>query len=157
MELLAVMCILSILMFLGYPKLEDYRQRVSEAQCMANMRTITTALHSYLQDNQNIWPQGPSPEAGAEWESFWLRALNPYGIPEKTWQCPSTDRSSDLDSPRVHYKPTMFPGVPGIATKWPTHPWLIERGQGHGHGALICFSDGSVKSLDKVLAELGLR
>ena len=124
---------------------------------MANMKGITTSLHLYLQDHQDIWPQGPSPEAGVVWENFWLGALQPYGITGKTWQCPAVGTSSDQDAPRVHYTPTMFPPIPHIASKWTTHPWLIERGAGHGQGALICFPDGSIKSFDKVLAEAGVR
>lgn len=121
------------------------------------MRNITTGLHAYLQDNNRQWPQGPTPDAGPAWENFWLGVLQPYGIGPKTWQCPGVATSSDPDATCIHYVPTMFPGVPGIATRWPTQPWLIERGEGHGQGALICFPDGSIKSFDKVLAEQGVR
>ena len=51
----------------------------------------------------------------------------------------------------------MFTAEPGIATRWATQPWLIERASVHKHGPHICFPDGSVKSFNKVLAEQGLR
>jgi prepilin-type N-terminal cleavage/methylation domain-containing protein len=156
-ELLAVLVVLAMLMVLFAPNLKDYQRRAAEVRCMANMRNITIGLHGYLQDHQNVWPQGPPPDAGTAWENFWLGTLQPYGISEKTWQCPGIPTRGAPGAPRVHYAPTMFPPVPGIAQRWATHPWLIERGEGHGRGALICFPDGSIKSFDKVLAEQGVR
>lgn len=157
-ELIAVLAIIAILVALVLPNFSTYLRYAQGARCMSNMRSIATALHAYLQDNEDIWPQGPAPDAGPAWESFWQQTLLPYGISAQTWQCPGI-RVDENESgvARVHYTPTMFPPVRGIARKWPTHPWLIERGEGHGHGALICFSDGTVKPFDKVLAELGVR
>lgn len=57
----------------------------------------------------------------------------------------------------IHYTPTMFDDKPGTARRWPTQPWLIERADAHGNGALICFTDGSIKPFNKVLADQGLR
>lgn len=151
------MAIMVILTFLAAPNLKGAWRKFQEARCTANMRGITTGLHEYLADNQNLWPQGPPPQSGTAWEHFWLAVLQPYGIGESSWRCPGVDLRANPDGPRVHYMPTMFPAVPGIATKWTTHPWLMERGEGHGQGALICFPDGSVKPFDKVLAEVGAR
>jgi type II secretory pathway pseudopilin PulG len=156
LDIVAVIAIIAILVTLAAPNVGNYLRKAQEVRCMANMRSITFALRSYMQDHRNVWPQGPSPDAGPAWEDFWLRILQPYGITDKTWQCPAV-ASAEPDAPRVHYTPTLFPAVPGIAERWSTHPWLIERGQGHGQGALICFPDGSIKSFDKVLAELGAR
>lgn len=157
LDLIAVVSIIAILVAIAAPNLSDYLRKAQEVRCMANMRSITFGLRAYLQDHGNVWPQGPSPEAGRAWEDYWLGILRPYGITDKTWQCPSTLVSEEQDAPLVHYTPTLFPPVPGIAERWSAHPWLIERGEGHGHGALICFPDGSIKSFDKVLAELGAR
>jgi type II secretory pathway pseudopilin PulG len=157
LELIAVMIVLILLGMLAIPEFKNYRDKATAVQCMANMRNITVGLRGYLQDHGNVWPQGPPPDAGAAWEDFWLGCLRPYGITEKTWLCPAIGAGKQPDAPRVHYTPTMFPPVPGIADRWATHPWLIERGPGHGHGALICYPDGSVKAFDKVLAELGVR
>lgn len=156
-ELIAVLAIIAILVALALPNIGTYLRKAQEVRCMANMRNITVALRGYLHDHGNVWPQGPPPSAGAAWENFWLSALQPYGITDKTWQCPAIVAQMRQDAPRVHYTPTMFPPAPGIADRWLTHPWLIERGQGHGNGALICFPDGSIKPFDKVLAELGAR
>ena len=149
--------ILGVLLFVALPDIKTYLARAGEARCMANMRNITLGLHGYLQDNRQVWPQGPSPDADEAWENFWLGALRPYGVTESTWQCPTISRMSGAEGPRVHYIPTMFPATPNIANRWSTHPWLIERENAHGKGALIGFSDGPAKSFDKVLAELGVR
>jgi len=157
LDTLAAIIIVAILVTLTVPNFDAFRRKAQEVRCMANMRNITVGLRAYLQDHGNVWPQGPPPDAGAAWENFWLGVLRPYGITDKAWQCPAIVARSEPDTPRVHYVPTLFPAVPGIADRWATHPWLIERGEGHGHGALICFPDGSIKPFDKVLAELGVR
>jgi hypothetical protein len=122
------------------------------------MRAIHVALANYLQDHQDIWPQGPYPREKLAWETFWLTTLRPYDISESTWQCPSLQRLlGDEDGYRLHYAPSMFDPSPGIARRWSTQPWLIERFGIHGQGPLICFPDGSIKSMARVLAEQGVR
>ena len=163
LEILAAAIILAILATFLVPGFRDFFLRAGEAGCMANMRSITVALHAYLHDHQNVWPQGPSLNDEAAWEEFWLQALKDYGITEKTWQCPAFNSSLAANGvppdkrAKVHYVPTMFPAEAGIATRWSTQPWLIERASVHKHGPHICFPDGSVKSFNKVLAETGVR
>lgn len=163
LEIVAVMLILTIVAVLFVPEMKGMLARAGEAACMANMRSINVGLHGYLQDHSSVWPQGPSPNDQDPWEEFWLATLQPYGITDRTWQCPtlrsqlSSQRGSRAAPPKVHYIPTMFSATPGAATRWATHPWLIERSSVHGHGPLICFPDGSVKSFFKVLAEQGVR
>lgn len=157
-------CVLiGIILALFIPSAREFYLRAQEVTCIANMRGITVALHAYLQDHQNIWPQGPSPDEEKPWEEFWLQVLKPYDIRAKNWQCPACNSALAAqgappeEHPRVHYIPTLFPATPGIATRWATQPWLIERASVHKHGPHICFPDGSVKSFDKVLAEQGVR
>jgi prepilin-type N-terminal cleavage/methylation domain-containing protein len=163
LEVLSVLIILTILIVLFIPDLRQYMARASEARCIANMRAINIGLRGYLQDHRDIWPQGPSPAEEQLWETFWLTTLKPYGISDKTWQCPAIDAilaaqgAEKKDRPKVHYLPTMFTAEPGIANRWATQPWLIERADAHGQGPLIGFPDGSVKSFFKVLAEQGSR
>lgn len=156
-ELLAVIAVIATLMALAIPNLSSLANKFQEVRCTSHMKAITQGLYNYLEDNKNIWPQGPPPNAGLPWENFWLGALQPYGIDPATWRCPGIPVRDTADSPRVHYTPTLFPPVPGIAKRWTSHPWLIERGDGHGQGSLIAYPDGSVKSYHKVLAELGAR
>ena len=77
LELIAVLAVVVILTLLALPNASDFLRRAAEVRCAANMRSITIGLRAYLLDNQNIWPQGPTPEAGAVWESFWLSSLQP--------------------------------------------------------------------------------
>ena len=163
LELLAVIAILLILSVLVMPNYGKWVAKAQEAKCMANMRSIHLGLATYLNDNRDVWPQGPAPETDAAWSGFWIRTLEPQGIPAGTWRCPTigslirTASNTPFDAASIHYIPTMFTAVQGIARRWPTQPWLVERMDAHGNGALICFTDGSVKSFHKVLAEQGLR
>lgn len=162
-EVVAACLIIVILVALAIPNFRHYMRRAGEAACMANMRSINVGLRGYMQEHQDVWPQGPSPNEELLWEEFWLAVLQPYGITERTWRCPTidsslaTDGAAREDRPRVHYIPALFGPEPGAAYKWSTQPWLIERGNAHGEGALICFPDGSIKSFMKVLAEQGVR
>jgi len=125
------------------------------------MRSTRVALASYLQDHGNVWPQPGADLEGAPLRKFWLDTLAPYGITEKTWQCPTIRhalREEGLTGDfGLHYVPTQFDATPDIANRWSTQPWLIEAANAHGNGPLICFPDGSVKSMAKVLAEQGVR
>jgi prepilin-type N-terminal cleavage/methylation domain-containing protein len=156
LELLAVLVVIAILALLFTPNMSGYLRRAGEVRCVANMRSITIALHGYLADNANIWPQGPSQATGEPWEQFWVSALKAQGITASTWQCPTILAASRDSQKLIHYAPTSFPAVPGIANRWSTHPLIIERGNANGKGAIICFHDGSTKPFDKVLAELGI-
>lgn len=163
LEVLAAIFLLAILAALLLPNTSALAHRAREAQCMANMRSIHLGLSSYLTDHGRIWPPGPSPAEEAPWSEFWLRALQPYHVEPATWRCPAItamiarEDPSPSANPLLHYLPTMFDDQPDTAYRWTTQPWLIERANAHGRGALICFPDGSVKPLDKVLAEQGRR
>lgn len=163
LEVLAVMLILLIIITLVVPNFGTWVAKAQEARCMANMRSIHLGLSTYLNDHDDIWPQGPPPDTDAAWSEFWIRTLEPQGITASTWRCPTiagllrTQDNAPFDAASIHYIPTMFDATPGIARRWPTQPWLIERMDAHGNGALICFTDGSIKSFHKVLAEQGLR
>ena len=163
-ELLAVIAIIMLLAAVVVPNYGRWMTAAAQARCMGNLRSLHVGLGSYLNDHQNVWPQGPSPQAGPEWSEFWIRTLEPYGITAKTWQCPSIaamlrapGSAQRFHESSIHYVPTMFDHRPGTARLWPTQPWLIERADAHGNGALIAFTDGSIKPFNKVLAEQGMR
>jgi type II secretory pathway pseudopilin PulG len=161
LELVAILAIIAILAVLAVPNFGRIIAAAQEALCASKMRSIRLAIDSYLQDNSQIWPQGPRADQPG-WAPFWLDTLRPYGITESTWQCPAIrqmtrDQKLPPSLPVLHYVPTMFDATRGIAYRWPTQPWLIEAANAHGKGALICFPDGSVKPMDKVLAEQGIR
>jgi len=158
-EVLVAVAILAILAALSIGNYDRIVASAQQAICASHMRSIHTALNLYLQDHKDVWPQAPEIAREKQWEKFWLDTLAPYGIREKTWQCPtirSLTRAGGDDATRIHYAPSTFDATPGIARRWPTQPWLIERANVHGQGPIICFPDGSLKPLNKVLAEQGL-
>ncbi len=160
LEILAAITIISILLLLIAPNYQTLVAKAQETICASNMRSIRLALGNYLDDHQSVWPQAPESDDEKEISAFWLAALAPYDISERTWRCPtlaslmkSGNKKEDFI---IHYVPTSFDATPNIANRWATQPWLIEIGDAHGKGPLICFPDGSVKPLTKVLAEQGL-
>jgi len=159
-EVIIVLTVVMILAVLIVPQYGTFVARAQETACMANMRSIHLGLSSYLNDHGDVWPQGPLPDDGAAlvYSDFWINTLAPYGIGEKVWLCPTAVSlmKNSPQMPRIHYSPTLFDATPGIARRWATQPWLVEMGNMHGKGAHICFPDGTVKPLRKVLAEQGL-
>jgi type II secretory pathway pseudopilin PulG len=159
-ELVAAASVVLILAALIIPNYQNIINGAQQAVCASNMRSIRTGMDGYLQDHSLIWPQGPRPQDPG-WADFWLQTLSPYGIKQRTWHCPTIKanlRGSEApETLTLHYVPTMFDATKNIAYRWATQPWLIEAANAHGNGALICFPDGSVKPVNKVLAEQGLR
>ncbi len=92
--------------------------------------------------------------AEGEW---WIKTLTPYGIPEKSWQCPAIIRLGKIQrsgtTPKIHYSPMLFDQKPRTPYLWPNTPWLVEIANVHGHGPLCVLPDGSVKEWDKHLLE----
>jgi len=163
LELVFIIAIVGILVAMAIPEYPKWMAKAAEAKCMANMRSLHVGLSIYLDDHRDIWPQGPSPEAGAAWAEFWITTLESVKVPARTWECPAIYRMlgnpprEPVTDSSIHYMPTMFDGLPGTARRWPTQPWLVERADAHGNGALLCFTDGSIKSFKKLLAEMGYR
>jgi len=159
LEVVIVLVVVAILIALAIGNYERIIASAQQAACASNMRTIHNGLGLYLEDNKDVWPQGPTVVQEQAWEKFWLSVLEPVGIAPRTWQCPTIRglvRSRKDEATKVHYAPTTFDDTPGIARRWPTQPWLIERADAHGQGPLICFPDGSIKPMQRVLYEQGL-
>ena len=157
LEVVIVGAILAILITLLVPNTGRILAAAQQAICASHMRSIRVALDSYLQDHEQVWPQGPPPQEEG-WANFWLATLQPYEIRPKTWQCPvirGWARNADDPNLQLHYVPTMFDATPNIANRWSTQPWLIEIADAHDKGPLIAFPDGAVKPYSKVLAEQG--
>lgn len=153
---IVIIVILAAIIFKGVPFLRD---RAEGVKCGQNMKSLQTSLATYLQDNGH-WPQEPKELWMANdsnaYEDWWIQEMKPYGATDKVWQCPTivrriTSKRED-GRPKMHYTPTMFDANPFTPYKWSTQPWLIEIGNMHGAGALVCFPDGSIKSMTDVSA-----
>lgn len=149
----AILMILASLIVFGYGKI---RTRIEGVQCANNMRSLHSSFASYVNDNGS-WPQEPPELALAPHdanEDWWLETMKPYGATEKVWQCPAVVRQmkeTKKGRPKLHYTPTMFDGRASTPYKWKTQPWIIEINNMHGDGALVCFPDGTIKTMNDVL------
>jgi len=157
LEIAAVVAIFGILAVLFFVVSDRLPMRAESAKCMANMRSIQVGLAAYLTDRGN-WPQEPVDQLGNNedaYEDWWIAEMKPYGVNEADWMCPTikrlVTRKSPNGRPKVHYTPTMFDNHPSTPYRWSTQPWLIEIGNMHGQGALICYPDGSIKPMDEVV------
>jgi len=157
LEILASVCIIGVLSASIFYSLGRLPMQAEAPRCMANMRSLQVSLAAYLQDKGH-WPQEPVDQLGNNenaYEDWWIAELKPYGAEEATWMCPTikrlvTNKSKD-GRPKVHYTPTMFDKHPATPYRWSTQPWIIEIGNMHGQGALSCYPDGSIKSMDEVV------
>jgi type II secretory pathway pseudopilin PulG len=157
---MAVILVIAILAILIAPNTNRIIAIAQETVCASNMRSIRVALGSYLEDHGMVWPQGSPLPQEPGWAQFWIGTLEPYGISERTWQCPTIRglmKEQGYTEFGLHYAPSTFDATPNVANRWSTQPWLIEVADAHGRGPLICFPDGSVKPFFKVLAEQGVR
>ncbi len=155
MELVVVIAIIAILAVLAIPVISAVRSRAERVQCTSNLRTLAVGANLFVQQNGS-WPQIPPPppdEAAEDHAKAWIAALQPFGVPAKSWICPTIQHL--LEDPdytaagneRVDYIATQFDDKPTSPHEWPRQPWFIEAGDVHGNGNLIIFTDGSVGDL----------
>ena len=157
LEIFAVVVIFSILATLFFAVSNRLPMRAELPKCIAHMKSLQVSLAAHIHD-KGYWPQESDAQSGeneSAYEDWWINVLRPYGASESTWMCPTikrlvTNKNKD-GRPKVHYTPTMFDKNPGTPYRWSTQPWLIEIGNMHGQGALICYPDGSVKPMDEVV------
>ena len=158
-ELAAAVAIIGILIALIIFISKSWIARAEGVRCASNMRSLHVSLATYTQD-RGQWPQEPPELWGAgnndSYEDWWVEELRHYGATENVWKCPTilrliTNKMENKNRPRIHYTPTMFDEGPYTAYKWKNQPWLTEIGNMHGQGALLCFPDGSVRSMDDVM------
>lgn len=153
MEVLTVMVIVGILVAMLIPTVQSLKARAEKARCIANMRSLAVAANAYVQDNGH-WPQIDPLMITDDYPGYskaWLTEFQPYGISQKNWMCPTTQRelgNPDLTKPenvRIDYTPMPFDEHPSTPFKWSGQPWFIERSSIHGNGNLIIFTDGNIR------------
>lgn len=159
LEILIAVAVIVILATLTIPVISGLRARAQRVQCAANLRNLVVAANAFVQQNGS-WPQIGTPEEDESSErgyaSAWIKALEPFGAPAKTWICPTIQdllKNPDYSKPenaRVDYIGTPFDDKPTTPHQWPRQPWFVEIGDVHGNGNLIIFTDGSVSDLKTV-------
>lgn len=163
-ELLIGIAILAIVAVLIVAAVGGLRGRAHRVQCMANLKSLYAGGELYRQQNEQ-WPQiavDPSSGDGArQYAQQWIAALEPFGVARKTWICPEIQQllgNPDYTQPesvRVDYFAMPFDDKPDTPHEWPRQPWFVERGNAHGGGNLIIFTDGSISDLQTVLKQGG--
>lgn len=154
---IGIIAVLATMILVGWPRIIA---KSEAAHCMGNLRSLQVSLNSYVQDIGH-WPQVP-PEIDvsasandAPYEDWWLEELKDFGGTEEVWQCPTIKRmvmSKNPDGrPKISYTPTPFDEQAFTPYRWAKQPWLIEIGNMHGHGAFICFPDGSIKTMGDII------
>jgi prepilin-type N-terminal cleavage/methylation domain-containing protein/prepilin-type processing-associated H-X9-DG protein len=171
LEIATVVVIIGILASLIYPVFKGFRGRAEAVKCAGNIKGLGVGVQAYMTDHSGCWPQiavakndgegnvdaSPVSNRAKDLATQWIAALSPYGIAEATWHCPSMERQlkqlakkEALDMKRIDYTPTIFDSKPESATKWPKHPWFVERAAIHGTGPNVLFADGSVSNLSEL-------
>lgn len=163
LELAIVIAIIAILAVVAIPVLASLRARAERVQCTANLKNLAVGANLYLQQN-GVWPQihpVTGSEAPEDFANAWVTALEPFGVPRKTWICPTIQRSlgspdySMPENARIDYIATPFDDKPTTPHEWPRQPWFIETGSVHGNGNLIIFTDGSISDLNTAVQNAG--
>lgn len=171
LEIATAIVIVGILATLLFPVYQSFRGRADAMRCATNMKGLGLGAQAYMTDHGGRWPQisppaeanapsapkneaPPASETQSQLAEQWIAALGQYGIAEKTWRCPSVEKQikqlgnpSALEKKRIDYIPTNFEPSPESATKWPKHPWFVERSALHGSGPNVLFADGSMSNL----------
>ena len=160
LELFVVITVIAVLAVLTIAAVDNLRARAQRIQCTENLRALYIGAEGYLQQN-GAWPQIAASEdsdtADQDYAAAWITALSPFGVPPKTWICPTEQEllgKPDFLKPqniRVDYVATYFDDKPTSPHQWPRQPWFIETGDEHGNGNLIIFTDGSVSDLQSVV------
>jgi len=167
MEVATSVVILLILATLGFPVVADMRARSEAVKCKTNLSALGLGMSSYIGDHQ-IWPQiandsqnelqsSPLSADSQSRAEKWISVLEPYGISEAAWHCPTVQRRIKADGSleaqnkkRIDYLPTRFDSDADSPRRWPKHPWFVERGSLHPSGPNVLFADGSVLSLNEL-------
>lgn len=158
LEVFVVIVIIAIVATLLVPVWSTVRARAQRAQCTANLHSLYVAANLFVQQN-NSWPQvrlGTSDTAQNEYASAWISALGSFGVPRKSWICPTIQalmENPDYTKPenaRLDYMPMPFDDKPTTPHQWPRQPWFVETGDVHGHGNLLVFTDGSISDLKTI-------
>jgi type II secretory pathway pseudopilin PulG len=159
-ELLTAIVIVAILGALLLLVFSGLSARAQRAQCTANLHNLYVATEGYIQQNGS-WPQilqTDADDADQAYARDWIKALSPFGPTQRTWICPTMQGmmgNPDLSQPenaRLDYTAMPFDDKPITPHQWPRQPWFVERGDVHGSGNLVIFTDGSVSDVNTISA-----
>lgn len=155
MELMTVIVVIGILFLLIMPSYSFLRGRAERAKCVSNLHSLYAAASAYVTD-QGAWPQIPVDDIDdPAYSQAWIDAFTPYKISRVNWICQTIQKVlgdppyEDAKHARIDYVGTPFDDKPESPRQWPNHPWFLERGNVHGDGNLIIFTNGQIKTLNE--------
>src|SRR5262249_51368900 len=90
-ELLVVIGIIAVLIAILLPALNKARQQAQAAQCASNLRQISLAMLSYINDNKGTIPPCTITDAWNNVGWFWATEL----VGQKYLNCPWTEITGD--------------------------------------------------------------
>jgi len=157
MEVLTTVVVISILALMAFQSFGIIQAKAERSRCESNLRSLYAAASAYVTD-QDSWPQIPIDDIeDPAYAQAWIDAYTPYKIGRPNWICPSIQKAMGNppyedggENTRIDYLPTPFDDSPRAAFQWPTHPWFLERGDVHGNGNLIMFTNGRIRSMMEV-------
>lgn len=159
MELMTVILIIAILSAMIIPAFGYMRARAERTKCVQNLKSLYVGAQLHIQEF-GYWPQVDGALLNKPaFADAWAQALERYSISRENWVCPTVQRllrDPDLSiakNHRVDYFGTPFSKEAGMPYRWPTQPWFIEKGDVHGDGQLMIFTNGDVKPLHDVLRD----
>jgi prepilin-type N-terminal cleavage/methylation domain-containing protein/prepilin-type processing-associated H-X9-DG protein len=156
-ELLVVIAIIAILAAILFPVFAKAREKARQSSCLSNVRQLTTAILSYAQDNDELFPYGAASNTANDWTLFGSLAkptaalhspLEPYVKSNQVGFCPSQDPSgtgyswnSASGGTHMPYNigrwPPYMSGDRSLADmKYPAQ--VLMFGDGVNGGALCC-------------------
>lgn len=86
-ELLVVIAIIAILAAILFPVFAKARENARKANCMSNLKQISTGINMYSQDYDERMPF-LSYNGGNTLGSHWQDCMDPYIKNTQVWQCP---------------------------------------------------------------------
>ena len=159
LEVVTVILVIGILVTMLLPLFSLLKARSQKASCIANLRSLHVAANLYIQENHQ-WPQIGSKGEPKTVATNWINALNPYGLTQANWLCPTVQGllanpdMTDSDNARIDYISTPFDTKPQTPFQWAKQPWFVESADVHGNGNLILFPDGHIQELGDFRAML---
>jgi len=152
-ETLMVLVIVALLATISFPLYGTLRVKAGLAGCLSNMRIIGLGLSGYMQDNNMVWPQMPKGGFGGNDEAlskWWRDTLQPYGVAEKHWICPSDYQRVDEQTKKQPFNSSygvcQFDDLPNTPFRW-KQPWVMEHSGFHGltRGPNQLMPDGTIQ------------
>ena len=112
-ELLVTMAVVAILIGLLVPGMGMVRRASLETRCLANLRTMATALHSYFNTSNEQYPISSHTTGDVSRADAWMQALAAHGFDGAVRICPA-DPYGEERVTRYAINTYFEPLVPGI-------------------------------------------